>query len=94
MFYKTKRFKNLQRQMKEKILELRNYNKFLTETQDNMRVMKHDLRHSYRLIYTLLASGEIKEAQEFIITQKLILESAIVRPFCQSTLINASLETF
>lgn len=94
MFYKTKRFKKLQRQMKQKLLEIRNYNKFLTETQNNIRAMKHDLRHAYRLIYALLSSGEIKKAQEFIITQKLVLESAVVRPFCKSDLINASLEAF
>ena len=94
MFYKTKRFQNLQLKMKDRLLELRNYNKFLTETQDDIRTMRHDLRHAYKLIYALLTDGEIKKAQEFIITQKLILEAATVRPFCKSVLINSALENF
>ena len=94
MFYKTKKVKSLQQKTSDKLLELVNYNKFLTETQENIRIIRHDLRHAYRLIYTLLDSGEIQKAQEFIVTQKLILESALVRPFCKSFLINASLENF
>ena len=94
MFYKTKKLKLLQQKNSDKLLELMNYNKFLNETQESMRIIRHDLRHAYRLIYTLLNSGDIKKAQEFIITQKLILESAVVRPFCKSVLVNAALENF
>lgn len=94
MFYKIKKFQNLQLKMKDKLDELRNYNEFLNETQDDIRAMRHDLRHAYKLIFTLLTNGEIKKAQEFIVTQKLILESATVRPFCKSLLINSALENF
>lgn len=56
--------------------------------------MRHDLRHSYRLIYTLLESGDVTKAREYLITQELSLESAVVRPFTKYSLLSNAISIY
>ena len=87
-FYVQKNFEIYEENAKEKIKELSRYNKFLMKMQKTTAIMRHDMRHAYRLIYALIKSGEIKKAEEFIKRQKNLLESVKVRQFSESELIN------
>ena len=91
LFYRQKILERLNFRLKSKLFTLKEYNKFMQESRQKISVMRHDLRHSYRLIYTLLEEGDVDKAREYIITQKLLLESTTVRPFCHSTIINTVL---
>lgn len=90
-FYRQKILERLNRRLNGKLFTLKEYNKFMQKSQQKISVMRHDLRHSYRLIYTLLEEGNIDKTRAYIVTQKLLLESTTIRPFCQSSLINTVL---
>ena len=93
-FYRQRRLERLEKGLSAKLAELKDYNKFLQEVQKKVSVMRHDLRHSYRLVYALLKNGDILKAREHLITQSLLLEAAIVRPFCKSSLVSNALSIY
>ena len=69
---------NLRRAKQRENLERQT--RLLEESSRHISVLRHDLRHSYRLIYTLLEKGDdesLREVQEHIHTQKKKLEKAI-----------------
>jgi len=93
-FYRQRRIEKLERRLGEKLAELKEYHNFMQELQKSVSVMRHDLRHSYRLIYTLLESGDVAKAREYLITQELSLESAVVRPFAESEIVSNALSIY
>lgn len=93
-FYRNQNLEKINQRLQGKLFALKEYNKFMAERQEKVSVMRHDLRHSYRLIYTLLNEGNVEKAREYIATQKIFLESSTVRPFCKSALINTVLSIF
>ena len=74
-FYRQKIFERLNQRLKENLFALKEYNKFIQENRKKVSLMRHDLRHSYRLIYTLLEEGNFDKAREYIVTQKKLLDS-------------------
>lgn len=93
-FYRQRRMEKLELRLVEKLAELKEYNHFMQELQKSVSIMRHDLRHSYRLIYTLLESGDVTKAREYLITQELSLESAVVRPFTKYSLLSNAISIY
>lgn len=93
-FYRQQRIEKLERRLLEKSAELKDFNNFMQDIQKSVSIMRHDLRHSYRLIYALLKEGNVAKAREYLITQELLLESAVVRPFCKSSIISNALSVY
>ena len=56
--------------MEEKLEILKEYNEVSEENQRKISVMRHDLRHSYNLIYAMLENGDVEAAREHIRKQK------------------------
>lgn len=73
-FYDMQRLERTKILLEEKLLKLREYNDWIQENQTKISVMRHDLRHSYNIIYTLLENGEIDKALEHLRAQKKLLE--------------------
>ena len=74
-FYNLQRATRNKRQLEERLSMLKNYNEQIEENQKLVSVMRHDLRHSYNLIHSMLKNGLIDEAREHISKQEKILES-------------------
>ncbi|MBO4401720.1 MAG: sensor histidine kinase [Selenomonadaceae bacterium] len=79
------------RRMSEQIMALGEYNRIMEESRDKIVAMRHDLRHSYRLIYMMLETGEIEEARRFIERQEKLIGTTKVTIFCVQPLINVAL---
>lgn len=76
-FYDLQRTERNKRRLQEKIDVLKDYSAQIEENQRLVSVMRHDLRHNYNLIHSMLKNGLIDEAREHISKQKQILESKI-----------------
>lgn len=90
-FYALQKLEQSKVKLEEQLNGLKEFNEHIRENQRRVSVIRHDLRHSYNLIYAMLESGNIDKAREHIITQKFLLEAAKVQTFCQLPLINAAL---
>ena len=73
-FYDLQRLERNKSLLQEKLTTLKDYNALIQENQTRISVMRHDLRHSYNIIYTLLENNEIEKALEHIKIQKRELE--------------------
>lgn len=93
-FYDLQRLESNKQRLNEQLVALKEYNDRIQENQKLVAVMRHDLRHSYNLIYAMLESGNVAKAREHILTQELLLESTIEQTFCQSPTINSALSIY
>ncbi|MBE8949165.1 MAG: hypothetical protein SR3Q1_00980 [Quinella sp. 3Q1] len=73
-FYDLRRLERNKSLLQGKLTTLKDYNALILENQTQISVMRHDLRHSYNIIYTLLENNEIEKALEHIKIQKRELE--------------------
>lgn len=55
--------------LQAQLQNLRNYNLIIQENQKQIAVLRHDLRHNYRLITAMLKAGKVQKAVEFLQTQ-------------------------
>ena len=85
------RLKRNKKRLESQLSALKEYNFLTQENQRQISIMRHDLRHSYNLIYAMLESGNVSKAREHIITQEFLLEATDLPKFCQSPPINAAL---
>ena len=90
-FYDLQRLERNKIRLEEQLTALKEYNALTQENQQQVSIMRHDLRHSYNLIYAMLESGNIAKAREHILTQEFLLETTDLPTFCQSPPINAAL---
>ena len=77
--------------MEEQITALGEYNRLIEESRAKIAAMRHDLRHSYRLIYMMLETGKVEEARQFIARQEKLIGGTRVQTFCIQPLINVAL---
>ena len=73
-YYEFQRVECNKHNLEEQVNKLRKYNEQIYENQQKISVMRHDLRHNYNLIYTMLESGDIEAARKHINKQKEDLE--------------------
>ena len=90
-FYDLQRLERNKTRLESRLAALREYNALTQESQRQVSIMRHDLRHSYNLIYAMLESGNVAKAREHIMTQEFLLEATDLPTFCQSPPINAAL---
>ena len=69
-FYDLQRLERNKAALEEKLATLKEYNALSEENQKKISVMRHDLRHSYNLIYAMLENGDVEAAREHIRKQK------------------------
>lgn len=90
-FYELQRLERNKTRLESQLAALREYNALTQESQRQVSIMRHDLRHSCNLIYAMLESGNVTRAREHIIAQEFSLEATDLPTFCQSPPINAAL---
>lgn len=69
-FYDLQRLERNKSLLEEKLNLLKEYNALSEKNQKKISVMRHDLRHSYNLIYAMLENGDVEAAREHIRKQK------------------------
>lgn len=79
------------RRIKEQVAALEQYNQLIQENQEKVAVMRHDLRHNYRLIYMMIQDGKLEAAKKHIEAQEKSLSRTVVTNFCSQPLINVAL---
>lgn len=89
-----KRTRQNVRLMKEQLTALSEYNRLMQESREQVLVMRHDLRHNFRLIYMMLQEGKIDEAKNYIGNEEKWLGKTAVKNFCSQPLINAALSVY
>ena len=80
--------------LKEQLNSLEQYNLLMQKSQQQMAVLRHDMRHSYRLIYIMLQDGQINEVLDYIKVQGNVLDLTTVQFFCYAPLVNAALSIY
>ena len=76
--------------MREQLSFLEDYNRVMQENQQRMAVLRHDIRHHFRILYMMLRDGEAARAKEYIRTQELLLDAASTPLLCKSPLLNTA----
>lgn len=82
------------RRMKEQITMLTEYNRLMQAGREKIAVMRHDLRHSYRLIAVMLQKNDLDAAKEYVSSQESLLTETVVKNFCAQPLVNAALSFY
>ena len=85
--------RNYQR-LEQQLVSLKDYNVMMQENQDKIAIMRHDLRHHYRLIYSLLENNAVNEAMNHIKTQEKLLDETKINKYCYAPLINSALTIY
>lgn len=62
--------------------------------EDKVRIERHDLRHRFQAVYTMLQSGQQQEAMEYIKTAQDILHEADVEHYCSHPVLDAILVAY
>ncbi|MCR5175949.1 MAG: hypothetical protein K6C05_03770 [Anaerovibrio sp.] len=73
---------------------LKRQNQLIQENEERLSVLRHDLRHSYRIIYTLLEEGKDDSIKQHIISQTKMLKKMLRVPVSPIPLIDSLLKTY
>ena len=82
------------KRMQEQLTVLKEYNRLMQDGRRKIAVMRHDLRHSYRLISVMLQNNELDAARDYVESQETSLGRINVKDFCQTPLLNAALSFY
>ena len=82
------------KRMQEQLTVLKEYNRLMQEGREKVAIMRHDLRHSYRLIAVMLQKNEFDAARDYVASQETLLSRTKVKNFCQTPLLNAALSFY
>lgn len=82
------------RRMREQLTVLKEYNRLMQQGREKVAVMRHDLRHSYRLISVMLQKNELDAAKDYVDKQEILLGRTKVKNFCDNLLVNAALSFY
>lgn len=69
-FYDMQRLERTKTQLEEQLTALKNYHELTEANRKKISVMRHDLRHNYNIINTLLEVGDDAKALELVRKQK------------------------
>ena len=82
------------RLMQEQLSTLSEYNLLIQENNEKVFVMRHDLRHTFRLLYMMIQEKKFDDAKEYLRKQEKLLGETAVKSFCKQPLINAALSIY
>lgn len=80
--------------LKNQLSTLEKYNSLMQKNQQQMKILRHDMRHDYRLIYMMLRDGKIEEVLKHIKIQENLLNLTVTQTFCRQPLINSALSIY
>lgn len=80
--------------IKAQITALGEYNRLMQENNEKVSIMRHDLRHTFRLLYAMIQQNKLEEAKEYLHKEEKSLFETSVKIFCKQPLINAALSIY
>ena len=66
----------------------------IQENNEKVFVMRHDLRHTFRLLYMMIQEKKFDDAKEYLRKEEKSLGETAVKNFCKQPLINAALSIY
>ncbi|WP_407396942.1 hypothetical protein [Anaerovibrio sp.] len=75
-----KRLKETKERLTRQRQSLKEHTQLMQENEKALSVLRHDMRHSYRLIYALLEKGDYDSIRNHITAQKALLEDTADKP--------------
>lgn len=69
-FYEMQRLERTEARLEEQLTALKDYHALTEASRKKISVMRHDLRHNYNIIYTLLEAGDVAKALEHVRNRK------------------------
>ena len=69
-FYELQRLERNKTRLEEQLTALKNYDSLMEANRKKISVMRHDLRHNYNIINTLLEAGDNAKALEHVRKQE------------------------
>lgn len=88
------RRENNSRLVNQQLQSLQSYTRLMQDSQQQVSILRHDMRHNIRLLYTLIQEGAIKEALEVITSLDDSLKRTVIRPYSANPIINAALSIY
>ena len=82
------------RLMQEQLSTLSEYNLLIQENNEKVFIMRHDLHHTFRLLYTMIQEKKFDAAKEYLRKEEKSLGETAVKNFCKQPLINAALSLY
>ena len=73
---------------------LKEHTKLMEESNNKMVVIRHDIRHYNRLLYTLVKEGKTAQALQLIDDCDQNMVQTIIHSFCKNAIINAALSIY
>lgn len=80
--------------LKKQIKNITEISKIKEQKNEELRILRHDMKHILITISTLIKNGELDEAQEIINSYNISIENTKRKRFCSDPLINSVLEYY
>ena len=80
--------------LKAQIFALNNQSKLVTDTEEKIRIYRHDMRHYMRSVLTLLESSNAESAIDLVKKCDDLFEHAKLIEYCENTTVNAILSYY
>ncbi len=93
-FYVHRREEQNHRILSGHLSALEGYSRLLQKSNEQISVLRHDLRHNYRIIHAMLENGDISKAREAVTAQLAKLENAQPVSYPKAPLLSAVLSIY
>ena len=92
--YEQMRILQSTQQLKAQLSFLKHHQDTILQSQKKISVLRHDMRHIYRILYAMLQEGDVKGAIDYIKGREEGLTETTIRCYCQYPLVNAALSFY
>ncbi|MGP1366962.1 MAG: sensor histidine kinase [Schwartzia sp. (in: firmicutes)] len=80
--------------MAQQLRALQDYTLLMEESQSELKVLRHDMRHNIRLLYALTEEKKPEEVLRLLTTLDADLKQTAIRPLCPNPILNAALSIY
>ena len=80
--------------LQSQLHNLQDYTLLLKNSQTEFSVLRHDMRHHNRMLYTLLAEKKLDEAEHLLHKFDEYLDHTVLHAFCKNPILNAALSVY
>ena len=80
--------------LSSQLQSLQDYTLLMQDSQKQLSILRHDMRHQARLLYTLIQEEKFPEALGLLQTVDNHLEKTALHPYCKNPIINAAFSIY
>ena len=93
-FYARRRTEQNHRILSGQMSALEGYSRLMQKSGEQLSVLRHDLRHNYRIIHAMLENGELAKARETVAAELAKLKNAQPVSYANAPLLSAMLSIY